>query len=111
LDRLERPLGPLAIDVLQPLSRFYESHAMSKRYILAQPSGSLVESVRRLAFTLPMALWMLRWLAAEREPTANDMVQIVVALERGFVLPSLGRAAGYLAESGQLERLIVWYSR
>jgi lysine-N-methylase len=111
VDRLERPLGPLAGDVLRPLGRFYESHAMSKRYVLAQSRSSVVQSVRRLAFTFPMALWMLRWLAAERGPVTDDMVQIVVALERGFVLPALNRAAGYLAESGELERLVVWYGR
>ena len=64
LDQLERPLGPLSADVLQPLNRFYEAHAISKRYALAPPGGSLVDSVRRLAFAFPMSLWMLRWLAA-----------------------------------------------
>lgn len=111
VDRLERALGPLAADVLHPLKRFYESHAASKRYSLSQPKSSVVESVRRLVFTFPMALWMLRWLSAEREPVVDDMVQIVVALERGYVLPALNRAAGYLAESGELERLVVWYGR
>ena len=111
LDRLERPLGPLTGDVLQPLNRFFESHAVSKRYTLVRPANSVVESVRRLTFAFPMSLWMLRWLAAEREPVADDLVQIVVALERGLELPALIRAAGYLAESGQLERLIAWYSR
>jgi lysine-N-methylase len=111
VDRLERPLGPLAGDVLQPLSRFYESHALSKRYILVEPAGTVVDSVRRLVFTFPMALWMLRWLTVDRNPVADDMVQIVVALERGFVLPALNRAAGFMAEAGQLERLLAWYSR
>jgi hypothetical protein len=110
VERLERSLGPLPGEVLRPLERFYEAHAVSKRYLLATP-GTVVASVRRLAFTFPTALWMLRWLAAEREPVPDDMVQIVVALERGFVLPALNRAAGYLAESGQLERLVVWYGR
>jgi hypothetical protein len=110
-DELDRPLGPLADDVLRPLRRFYESHAASRRYALAQPSSSLVDSVRRLAFTFPMALWMLRWLATDRQPTADDMLQIVVALERGSALPALNRATGFLAESGQLERLIAWYGR
>ena len=111
VDRLERPLGPLAGDVLHPLSRFYESHAISKRYILVRPNDTVVDSVRRLVFTFPMALWMLRWLAVDRKPVAEDMVQIVVALERGFVLPALRGAAGFLAQSGQLDRLLAWYSR
>ena len=111
LEQFERPLGPLSADVLRPLDRFYEAHAISKRYALGQPGGSLVDSVRRLAFTFPMSLWMLRWLAHDREPTADDMVQIVVALERAVVLPALNGATRYLSGSGQLERLIAWYSR
>jgi hypothetical protein len=111
LEQLERPLGPLGGEVLQPLNRFYQVHAVSKRYALGAPGGSLVDSVRRLAFAFPMSLWMLRWLAANREPTANDMVQIVVALERGIVLPALNGATRYLAASGELERLIAWYGR
>jgi hypothetical protein len=39
------------------------------------------------------------------------MVQIVVALERGIVLPALNQATRYLAQSGDLERLIAWYAR
>jgi lysine-N-methylase len=111
LDRLERPLGPLITDVLQPLERFYKAHAVSKRYALGAPGGQFVDSVRRLAFAFPISLWMLRWLADGREPVAEDMVQIVVALERGIVLAALNRATGYLAESGELERLIAWYGR
>ena len=111
IDQLERPLGPLASEVLEPLDRFFECHALSKRFALSPPHYSLVEKFRCLAFTFPMALWMLRWIAAEREATADDMVQIVVALERGFVLPALNSAAGYLADSGEFERTIAWYSR
>jgi lysine-N-methylase len=111
LERLERPLGPLRSELLLPLNRFFETYAASKRYALSRGSGPLVDGVRRLAFAFPMSLWMLRWLSAEREPVAEDMVQIVVALERGLVLPALNSAARYLAQSGQLERLIAWYGR
>jgi hypothetical protein len=54
---------------------------------------------------------MLRWLAVERTPTREDMIDIVVALERGFVMPALGSAAGFLARSGELERMAAWYGR
>jgi len=111
LDQLERPLGPLPSDVLRPLDRFFEAHAVSKRYTLARPGERLVESARRLAFAFPVAMWMLRWLADGRPPTADDVVSIVVALERGLELRALGPAAGFLAESDQLERLVAWYSR
>lgn len=110
-DRLEAALGPLANEVLRPLERFYEAHAISKRYALSAPGGPLVDSTARLTFAFPMALWLLRWLATDRVPTADDMVQVVVALERGIVLPALNRASRYLAESGELERLIAWYGR
>jgi hypothetical protein len=108
---LERPLGPLPADVLRPLNRFFESHGASRMYALADPAAPLVASFRRLAFTFPMGLWMLRWLAAGRAPTADDMSTIVVALERGYVLPALGRASNFMAVTGDLERLVAWYGR
>jgi hypothetical protein len=110
-EKLERALGPLSGEVLRPLDRFFVTHSMSKRYALMAGGGSLVDSVRRLAFTFPISLWMLRWLASERKPEADDVVQIVVALERGLPLPALSGPARYLAHSGQLERLIAWYGR
>ena len=33
------------------------------------------------------------------------------ALERGIAIPALNSASRYLADSGQLERLVAWYSR
>jgi lysine-N-methylase len=111
MEQLERPMGPLSGEVLAPLTRFFETHAASKRYALTDGAGPFVDSVRRLAFSFPMSLWMLRWLAADREPVADDMVHIVVALERGLALPALNSASRYLAQSGQLERLIAWYGR
>jgi hypothetical protein len=111
LDELECPLGALRGDVLTPLDRLFETHAASKRYALSLARHSLVDNVRRLALAFPMALWMLRWLAAGREPEAEDMVQIVVAVERGLALPALVRASSFLAASGEFERLIAWYAR
>ena len=109
--QLERPLGALTEEVLRPLNRFFESHAASLQYALNDAQSPLNASFRRLAFTYPMALWMLRWLSADRVPTTNDMVTIVVALERGYVLPALSTASKFMASSGDLERLIAWYSR
>jgi lysine-N-methylase len=111
VEQLERPLGALGEEVLRPLIRFFEAHALSHQYALAEPRAPLAASFYRLAFAYPAALWMLRWLALGRTPTAEDMVEIIVALERGFVLPALGPAAGWLARSGELERLAAWYGR
>jgi len=110
-ERLERALGPLSAEVLRPLERLFVAHAVSRRYALETSGRSLVDSARCLVFAFPVALWMLRWLAADREPVPDDMVQIVVALERGLALPALNGAVRYLAESGELERLAAWYAR
>ncbi len=111
VEQLEAPLGPLSAETLHPLERFFVAHVSSQQYALARPTAPLVESFYRLAFTFPMALWMLRWLAADRTPSGDDMVDVVVALERGFVMPALGTAAGFLARSGELERMVAWYGR
>jgi lysine-N-methylase len=111
VERLERPLGPLGDDILRSLDRFFAAQIASRRFVINSRRNSLVQSYRSLAFTLPMAFWMLRWLSAERPATPDDMVQIVVALDRGLALPALTSAADYLAESSQLEKLIAWYGR
>ncbi len=110
-EKLELPLGRLAGNVQLPLERFITAHAVSRRYALSQPTSSLVDNVRRLAVTFPMAMWLLRWLAVDREPTAEDMVEIVVAIERGMAMAGLDRAVRWLAECGELERLAAWYAR
>lgn len=108
---LERPLGPLPAEVLRPLERFFEAQALSGRFLLYSPRRSLVEGYRCLAFTYPMALWLLRWLTVGRSITIDDMASIVVALERGLALPALNSATRYLAESDELARTIAWYGR
>ncbi len=111
IDQLERPLGPLPVEVVRPLERFFEAQILCKRFLFNSPRRSLVEGYRCLAFTYPMALWLLRWLTAERTIDVDDMVNIVVALERGLSLGAIRPAASYLAESGELERTIAWYGR
>jgi hypothetical protein len=97
---------------MRPLDRFFESHAISKQYAVVGAGGrSLVESFRALSLAFPLALWMLRWASGQRPPTAADMVNIVVALERGRGMPAISRSATMMARSQQLERLIAWYAR
>ncbi len=110
-EQLERALGPLGDDVLKPLERCFVAHAVSRRYALSHSNSSLLDSTRRLTFMHPMAMWLLRWLAVDREPTAEDMIEIVVALERGMATAGLDRAVHWLAESRELERLAAWYAR
>lgn len=108
---LEEPLGPLSPDVAHPLNRYFETHAASKQYAVVGTRRPLVESFRALAFKYPIALWLLRLVSTGREPITRDMVDIVVALERGHGLTALGRGTMAMAGKRELERLIAWYAR
>jgi hypothetical protein len=58
-----------------------------------------------------MALWLLRLATGERQPSVDDMVYIVAALERGHGLAALSRGTTAMAHTKQLQRLIAWYAR
>jgi len=114
---LEQPLFTLEPAVYQPLVRMIETTAVSWSYALANRSGwSIIESVRMLALLYPVGLWMLRWQAFGRRPTADDMPPIVTALDRGQgYAPLAGSKQRWrlqtLARLGELEWLVVWYAR
>ena len=111
-DALERPLGPLPADVTRPLERFFETHTASQQYAVVGAGGrSLVDNFRALALSFPLAMWILRLAIGERPPTKSDMVNIVVALERGRGMPAISRSATVMARAHDLERLIAWYGR
>jgi hypothetical protein len=117
LEDLEKPLGALTPDVYLPLSRFIETTSASFLYAIADRRGwSVVESIRGLAMLFPVGLWLLRWLTHGRQPGAQDMVNIVVALDRsqGYapLCGSLHRwRLSTLSTNGELERLVAWYAR
>jgi hypothetical protein len=116
-EQLEQPLGALDPAISQPLARMIETTAISWSYALANRSGwSLVESVRMLALSYPIALWMLRWVAADRSPTPADIAEIITALDRGQGYAPLSgskqrRRVQLLARLEDLERLVIWYGR
>jgi len=116
-EQLEQPLGVLAPEIYAPLNRFLETSAVSWSYALANRAGwSILESVRMLALTYPVGLWLLRWIAANRSPEPTDLPPIITTLDRaqGYA-PLAGRKQRWrlsvLAHGGQLERLVVWYGR
>lgn len=115
--QLEEPLGRIDPAVYKPLSRFLETAAASHVYALANRSGwSVIDSLRGLAITLPIGLWLLRWTSAGREPTVDDMVNIVVALDRGQGYAALKGwqhrlRLRMLARLNALEPLVAWYAR
>lgn len=116
-DDLEHPLGQLAPAIDYPLARLIEASSSSYIYALADRRGwSVVESIRGLVATFPIGLWLLRWASHGRDPTAEDMISIVVALDRGqgyapLTGPFQRLRLRMLASQSELERLIVWYAR
>lgn len=114
---LEQPLGVLRPEIYLPLTRYIETNSASLMYAISDRHGwSIVESIRALAIRLPVALWMLRWLANGREPTVQDMFHIICTLDRSQGYQPLSglnyrSRLTMLAANGQLERLVVWYGR
>ena len=116
LEQLELPLGLLDPSIDYPLARLIEATSASYIYALADRKGwSVVESIRGLVSLFPVGLWLLRWVSHGRNPTAEDMVHIVVSLDRGQGFASLTgplhRFRLQMLSSGELERLVVWYAR
>ena len=109
-------MGPLSEAVLRPLTSFFDANAASTYYaVSARPGWSVVESFRALALTHPLAMWMLRLVCTGREPQPEDMIDIVVAIDRA---QSYALLAGHrhrnrirsLARHGELARLVAWYA-
>lgn len=116
-EQLEEPLGALEAGVGQALTRLIETTAVSWSYALANRGGwSVVESLRMLAVSYAVGLWMLRWCAIGRKPNADDLPEIITALDRGQGYGPLAggkqrKRVALLVGLGDLERLVVWYAR
>ncbi len=117
MEQIEKPTGPLPPEVYKPLTRFLETTSSSAMFALADRQGwTLIESIRGLAMLFPVGLWLARWLASGRQPNAQDMLNVVVALDRsqGYA-PLTGGLhrlrLSTLSVHDQIERLIVWAAR
>jgi hypothetical protein len=114
---LDRPLGHLDSEVLKPLNRFFETDALSLRYaILAHPGWALTESFRSLALAYCVSMWTLRLACGENSPTRDDVIRIVMMLDRAQGYAMLGgrrhrMRVQFVSRSDQLIRLAVWYAR
>jgi lysine-N-methylase len=114
---LECPLGPLPDDVLQPLTRYFEAAVVSLRYAMFKGGRwSISEGFAALALGYPVALWMLRFACGPRTPEAQDMINLVMMLDRGETNGSLlglrhRVRVNALANHQQLSRLAAWYAR
>ena len=101
--------GPLPDELLAPLNRYFESTATSLHYTVH--GKSLISSYRTFAYSLPMALWLLRLLTPDREPKVDDIVSIISALDRGQGATTISVVADLLGEMGALESIVAWYAR
>ena len=116
-EKLEQPLGALSPDIYRPLSRMIETNSASFMYAIADRGDwTIVECIRALVVLYPVGLWMLRWAVGERAPTVDDMISIVVALDRTQGHAALSGGAhrwrlSMLGSQEELERLVVWYGR
>lgn len=116
-DELEKPSAAIQPAVYLPLTRFIETTSASFLYAIAdRPGWTIVESIRGLALLFPVGLWLLRWVSHGRQPSVQDMVNIIVALDRsqgyGPLCGSLHRRRlSTLAVNAELERLVAWYAR
>ncbi len=113
----ERSLGHLAETVLKPFNSYFETAVVSWRYAMLKRSGwSIVESFWDLALAYSVGMWVLRLACTRREPNVEDVIRVVMMLDRGQTHASL---TGYrhrlrvraLAHNDQLARLAVWYAR
>lgn len=116
-EKLEQSLGALAPEIYRPLSRMIETQSASTMYAIAdRRDWSIVESIHALAVLYPVGLWLLRWVSQDRPPTVDDMLSIVVALDRTQGHAALSGGAhrwrlSMLGSQEELERLVVWYGR
>jgi hypothetical protein len=91
--------------------------AKSQQYCLVgRPFWSLVENFRALALSHAVAMWLLRLCRGGGQPTVEQMIEVVGAIDRGL---SYAGFAGFrhrwrliiLGGSGNLQRLLTWYAR
>jgi hypothetical protein len=116
-EALERSLGHLDEAIQRPLTRFFETHALSLQYALVGRAGwTLTQSFRALALSYPVGMWLLRLCCTDRAPTPADAVDMVTIMDRAQGYAPLASAnhrsrVATLARLGAIEQLAVWYSR
>jgi len=117
LRALQESLGGLHRDVLFPLDDYFEKMAISKRYAICGRKGwPLTDRIRALAMSFAAGLGLLLLACPEKKPTQEDVAAVVIALDRGETYRILGstiyrRRLRVLDRTGQLIRLLLWYSR
>ena len=115
-NQAERPRGPLSRSADELLERYYTIKVGSLQFCGPASFGlPFWEGFELLAHTLPVILWVAR--LHPDGPTDENLTLALTIVDDhiGFnrVLASYRQRASFaiLARSGQLSRLIAWYSR
>lgn len=112
-EEIEQPRGPLPPEAEQVLERYYTIKVGSLQFVAF--GLPFWEGVEALAVTLPVILWVARMF--RDRPTSEALTQALVIVDDHFgfnrVLTSFRQRLSFsiLARTGQLARLIAWYSR
>jgi lysine-N-methylase len=115
-EEVEQPRGPLPEEAERILERYYTIKVGSLQFCGAASFGlPFWEGFETLALTLPLILWVARmYRDVSREQAVTNALTVVddhVGFNR--VLASIRQRLGFtiLSRTGELARLIAWYSR
>lgn len=119
--RLETSAGPLTAEMQALLTRYLRTKLSTYHFCgRAFYDLPLVDGLNYLVLTVPITLWLTRWLAAADNQSSWQLSD----LERGLAIvdhnhgfsPAIGTPSAqsrvrWLAASGELGRLCDWYGR
>ena len=118
---LENSFGAIEPEADEILTRYFRVKIQGLHFCgLAYYGIPFVEGFHSLALMLPVTLWLARWLAASdgRKLLTTEDVSHALAIadhHHGYS-PALGQAASrnrvkWLADTAELSRLCLWYSK
>ena len=113
--QVETPSGPLPAEAEEILERYYHLKIGSLQFCTGSFGQPLWEGFESLALTFPIVLWVARTFADR--PRADAIVQALTIVDDhvGFnrILATTRQRLSFriLARTGELARLIAWYSR
>jgi lysine-N-methylase len=115
-EAVEQPRGPLAMDAEEILERYYHVKVGSLQFCGPTSFGyAFWEGFEALALTLPVILWVARTYSDRSQAEAVMQALSIVDDHVGFnrVLSRARQRLSFriLARTGELSRLIAWYSR
>ncbi len=120
-ESLEVPFGGLPEGADELITRYWQVKLQGLHFCgLAYYGVPLVEGFHSLILMLPVTLWLARWRARshERDAITLDDVQTALAIadhnhgySAAFGESSARRRIRYLAHTGELSRLCLWYGR